>query len=150
MDLAQFDTTQLADNGSDLELTTPNGALILDEATKEPWSIHLLGVDSRRYQELQHKVANRRISRRARNRKALTTSEELDSDQLELLVEITTGWKHIVVDKKLLDYSKENARMLYTRFPWVREQAEDYVADRSNFLGESSKNSKSSRSTASN
>lgn len=141
MDLENLDTTSLADQGADLELMTPSGKLIVDEATKKPWTIRLLGVDSRKYQELQHRSANKRIARRQRSRKAVVTSEELDTDQLEILIDITINWSGISLNKAAgpLPFTKENVRMLYMRFPWIREQAEDFVQDRANYLGESSK-----------
>lgn len=149
MDLKTFDTTEYANAGADMEITLPNGRVVVDEKTNRPWTISLLGVDSRKYQDLTHKVANKRISRRAKSRRSLTTSEEVDSDQLELLVEMTLGWSGIVLEGTVLDFTKENARMLYSEFAWIREQAEDFIQDRTNYLGESSKRSKSSPSAAS-
>lgn len=149
MDLTSFDTTKQADTGSDLELTLPNGQLILDEQTKKPWTIRLLGVDSRKYQDAQHRLANKRMSRRAKARgRVAVSSEELEADQLELLVEVTVGWEHIQFNGPFA-FTKDNVRTLYQQFPWIREQAEEFVADRSNFLGESSRASKNSPSVGS-
>jgi hypothetical protein len=149
MDLKTYDTTELANAGADLELMLPNGKAVIDEKTNQPVTITLLGVDSKKYQDLTHTVANRRIVRRSKSRKALTTSEEVDSDQLQLLVEMTIGWSGIVVGGNALEFSKPNARMLYTEYPWIREQAEDFIQDRANYLGESTKRSKSSPNVAS-
>lgn len=152
MDLKQLDTVSGADQGADLELMTPSGTLITDSATKKPWTIRLLGVDSKKYQDAQHRLANKRIQRRSRSRRAIVTSEELDTDQLELLVEVTTGWCDCIkltADSAPLPFNRENVRMLYSSYPWIREQAEEFIADRANFLGESLRNSKSTPSTAS-
>lgn len=150
MDLKSYDITAQAEAGADLELMLPNGTAVIDEKTKRPVTIKLLGVDSRKYQDLMHKVANRRMSRRAKSRKALTSSEEVDSDQLELLVKMTVDWFGLVLDGKPLEFTEENVRMVYTQFAWIREQAEDFIQDRANYLGESTKRSKSSPNGASN
>lgn len=150
MNLAAYDTVAASDRGADLELILPNGKPILDEKTGKPWTIKLMGVDSRQYQDSQHKVANRRINRRSRTRKGLS-AEELDSDQLEVLLDVTSSWFGIQLgpNDPPLEFTRENARLVYTRFPWIRDQAEDFIGERSNYLGESLRASKNSPNGAS-
>jgi len=62
------------------------------------------------------------------------TADELDNDSLDLLAACTLGWSGFVVDGSELECNTENARRLYRQFPWLREQAQQYIDDRANFL----------------
>lgn len=143
MDLSKLDTVAACDEGADLELTHPiTGAVLTDEKTGEAVSIKLIGADSKEYQSLTHKAQTKRLNKRlSRGGVVKMTAEELDADALELLVHCTKGWKHVLVDGKELVFNETNARQLYTRFPWIRDQVSDFVQERANFLGESSNHS---------
>jgi hypothetical protein len=50
-------------------------------------------------------------------------------------VSVTTGWSGIVWEGQPLGFSEENAKMLFTARPWIRDQMDAFMADRSNFFG---------------
>lgn len=138
MDLTQLDTTKKSNDGAQLQLRSPrDGEVLIDESTGSPVSITLLGPDSKRYLDASHEATNRRLTKRLRSARAKITAEEVAGDQLELLVACTTGWSGIQVDGAYLKFSEDEARKLYKRFPWIRDQAQEFIDERSNFLGES-------------
>lgn len=143
MDLSNLDTSALAEAGAELLLTHPDtGEPLLDEATGESVTITVLGKDSKSYRQKSHELSSRQLNKRigaAQNGqgKIKINTVELDNNVLELLAFSTREWKHIQVGKQELPCTFDNAKMLYTRFPWIREQVDAFVADRANYLGNS-------------
>lgn len=138
MDLSSLDSTVAAEEGAELQLRSPvDDSILRDEKTKDPVTITLFGTDSKEYMKVTHSIQNRRLGKRlGKGGRAKLTAEEFEVEALELLVASTKAWKHIVVDGQELDCSEKNVRMVYQRFPWIREQVDEFIADRSNFLGE--------------
>ncbi len=67
-------------------------------------------------------------------RRGQISAEEIENDDLEQLVAVTVAWSGVGLDGSDLPYSADNARKLYKRLPWLREQAGAFVTDRANFL----------------
>ncbi|KMO28172.1 hypothetical protein, partial [Methylobacterium aquaticum] len=51
-------------------------------------------------------------------------------ETVELLAHCTFGWSGIVCDRQPVEFSAEAAKHLYSRFPWMREQADAACANR--------------------
>ena len=144
-DLKSLDSKKAAAEGAELILRHPGtGEPLAVDPTKEnpspkPWTVMLLGVDSPTYRNLEHLQQSRRIQRATRmGRVGAATSQEVENDVTELLVKVTTGWRDsIPLDGKPFEFSEENAKLLYTKYPWAREQVSGFVNDRSNYLGNS-------------
>jgi hypothetical protein len=136
MDLTKFDTKAAAQAGADLHLNNPaTGALLYDDESGEAVAIQLLGSDSREYQAAGHRAATKRLDQAGRSGRIKLTADELDEERLACLLDVTTGWSYITVGGEHLECTRVNARRVYTDFPWIREQAENFVNDRGNFLG---------------
>lgn len=118
-----------ADEGSWLELIDPvtnqtNGVRIL-----------LSGMDGKGWRDAKRKIDNRRLQAVARQgRRYKTTAEEAETDALELLSSCVLNWEGITEKGNDLPCTKANARRLLELAPWVREQVDDFVGDRSHFL----------------
>lgn len=125
IDLSTLDVARAAEKGAVLQLTHPVSG---DELGI---SIRLAGADSDLYQKAQRAGVNKRISKR---RRTPLTPEELVEESYTLLAKISLGWTGVVLDGEALPFSFDNARMLYKRFPWIREQVDQFTADRGNFL----------------
>lgn len=136
MDLSQYDTAK--DEGAVMQLRHPgtDQPLLDGEA---PITITLISRDSNQFQSLQRKVTNRRLQRAGKAGKLKVSIEEIEEDSIDLLVAATKGWQGIEFKGSVLPYSPENARVLYEALPWVKEQVDAFINDRSNFLGNSSK-----------
>ena len=130
MDLTKLTTSEKAEIGSKMEVVHP--------ATGVPTgvTITIAGVDSKTYQEAQHRIANKRM-RRMNSRgsmKFALTSEEVELESIELLARCTLGWEEVDWEGDPLKFSLENAKMLYTELLWLREQVVAFMEDRANFL----------------
>lgn len=140
MDLSQFDSTVASDDGVLMSLRDPTTGKVLHVSDDDdtPVTIKLLGEDSEKFRALAHRRQNTRIrdSVDARGRIRIT-SEQIEDDELEVLVACTVGWEGVDVDGEMLEFSLQNVRKLYARFKWIREQASQFIADRSNYLGNS-------------
>lgn len=135
LDLSSFNVRDSADSGREMHLSGPNGERL---QTKEgdPITITLLGADSKPFQRLQHKQTTNRLNKRvSRGGRIKITGEELEEDAMDILVACTKSWKNIVYEGQELECNAINIRMLYERLPWIREQVDEFINDRSNFLG---------------
>lgn len=118
--------------GEFLHLLHPGtGEPIYDE-TGEPVGINLLGKDSKEYRSSQRAISNRRLNRKGN---AAITAERIEAEANEVLAKCTKSWKGIVLNGESLECNFNNAKNLYATVPWVKEQVDEFVAERANFLG---------------
>lgn len=115
-------------NGSDLTIRHP----VTGEKTDIV--ITLLSADSQKYQNGLNRLADKRSRMLLKGKRRNLSIAELRTENIELYAECTLGWKNISFDKTPFEYSRENAVALYTDFPWIFEQVEEFVEDRANFL----------------
>lgn len=128
-DLSNFDTCAAGNEGAEMKLLNP-------ETGEELGPVFVLaGADSDVYVSKQRKNINKRL-RNKRGAKGID-AELIESEAIDLLAECTLNWRDVVLDGETLPFSKNNARELYTRFPWIREQADAFIGDRANFIKKS-------------
>ncbi len=107
-------------------------------------TITLYGKDSETFKRIQRKQLNRRLeqTQKARNKQLSMTAEELELEQLDVLVSCTKSWctgsrPEIELNEgEWLPCTPDNVRKIYTALPWIKEQADQEIGDRSNFLKE--------------
>lgn len=109
---------------------------MLDPVTNEPVGVFitLAGADSAIHRKATATIAKRRLSNTKGFRNRALDPEKFEAEGIEVLAACTLGWKGVVVDGAPLPCSRDNAIMLYTRFPWLREQVDQFVSDRSVYL----------------
>lgn len=143
-DLSAYDTRKGAEQGHEHELTDP--------ATHEPLGVFItvIGADAPEYQDRQTTIARRRLNDFAKSRR-MPSAHEADAAAIDLLAFATRSWRTatgnaaepftatVALDGKALAFTAENARMLYQRLPWIREQLEEVIQNRANFLPDSAK-----------
>lgn len=130
-DLSQFDTVAAANQGATLHLRHPATGKKLEDAEGNPITITLAGSDSDLYRKAQRQITNRRLNETKKRGGLKMTSEELEEEALDILVACTLGWSsNLVIDGEV----PANARKIYQRLPWTKEQADDFVNERSHFL----------------
>ena len=122
LDLAALDTAALCEQGAELELVHPGTGAPLGV-----W-ITMAGIDSRIWRGA---VAAQTWSRRGRRD---LTPDEIQAGAVDILARCTLGWRGVVLEGKELPCTMENARMLYSRLPWVREQVDRFASDRASYL----------------
>lgn len=104
--------------------------------------IELYSSDSDIARRHNRETQRRRLNMRGRGK---LTPEELEAEGTDLLVALTAGWQLITPDGALLDvpFTPENARKVYDQILWIREQVDEFCADRGNFTPASLSNSSS-------
>jgi hypothetical protein len=126
MDLASLDTGKNSDEGVWMELESPKDG--------EPLGMHIkvLGKDSKEYKSQIRKNNDKKLKKGFRNLKF----EKIETEEIELLTACTADWKGVVYNGEELEFSRENVRWLYKTYSWAKEQVDEFIGDRSNFLGE--------------
>ena len=130
IDLSTLDTVKGSNEGFDVKLYNPVTNEDLDI------TITVLGRDSDLFVKTTRAQSKKRMAKLQKGsfRNASLSPEEHEQDGIELLAEVTKGWEGIELDGKTLEFSKENAIDVYTRFPWIKEQIDSAVGDRANFI----------------
>jgi hypothetical protein len=135
MDLATLEPT--ADSVPvPLRHPTTNEKLFADGADgkpdkSKPITISIVGMDSEQFRTRHRAIINRRLNA---GKKVKVTAEEIEAESIDTIAACITGWQHVELDGKALEFSKANAKSLLTRLPWLREQLDEAIADRANFL----------------
>ena len=116
------------EEGTEMPVLHPVTGELLKDDKGQAASIKLAGVDSTIYRKAANLITNRRV-KGSRNPKM--TAEKLESDTLELISKCTLSWTGILVKKKVPATPEE----LYEGNKWLRQQAEEWIHDRANYLG---------------
>lgn len=130
-DLSNLDTKRIANEGRTLTLRHPGDGSVLmtDEKKPQPMTIKLHGLDSDNYSKHKHAMTARVMEEQGKT----PDRAEFERRNAESFVAITADW-HLWIDGALLPFSKENAELVYVRFPWIREQIDNFVSSRKNFI----------------
>lgn len=131
MSIFAFKTTA-SDSGVTMTVRNPATGLPLDGET-----ITLLGRDAKVYRDHVAKRERALLDHVNNTRKAPKLShDQIKQQAVEDLVVLTTGWNLTNVDGEPLPFSKDAARDIYMapEMAWLREQVEEFVGDRANFL----------------
>lgn len=133
-DISKYDVSTAADEGRTLQLLSPTGEQLFDEAGK-PVTITLYGRHSHRSRTMERKLADMRMEL-ARRGKTKRTADDMEREQNEMLVSCTGGWSFTHLGDDELPFTEANARKLWTdrRMANFREQAISFINDDSNFL----------------
>ncbi|QOZ25275.1 hypothetical protein [Bradyrhizobium sp. CCBAU 51753] len=129
-----------AETGVNFEILHPKtGKPIVDGDGKTLW-INMSGSDASRIKSaVDERAAKREAEAKAAAAKnelvPLRTWQDNEDDMIEDLVLLTNGWSdNWVLDGKPFPFSKENAAILYRRFPEIAAQMTSRVTVRLNFL----------------
>lgn len=116
MKLGDFYTSELHDNGAEVNITNPSTGEVSDVFIK------VKGPDSKDFREAILRM----------NRKGL----EADQDSMvDLLVDITIDWRGVTGDDdEEIEFSKDVIREVYEKSPDVANQVMAFVGDRQNFM----------------
>ena len=123
-DLATLDTAKVAEEGAELLVSHPT--------TGEDLGIKivLIGTDSKTFRDISKIRATMALKKKTRE----IDLDQNEQDSIELLARCTKGWFGITENGKDIPFNHENAVELYTKYLWLREQIDRFMADRSNFL----------------
>lgn len=128
MKLSQFNSVEGSNEGAVLYLKHPVSGVDTDA-----W-IKMAGPDSKLAKQRRAQV--QRLLRGKRN-VADIDIDTLEKEAMETRVALTLDWGNIE-DEGKLQFKEENVRKVYTEYPWVAEQVDEFQGDRSNFFTNSS------------
>jgi hypothetical protein len=98
-------------------------------------TITLLGQDSKVYRKIQLAKQQAALNRISKGKRAVDLdAEKLAEDSVDDLVKLTVAWTGFTLDGAALDCTPENVKRVYTEWAWIKEQVQEFVADRSNFF----------------
>jgi len=131
MDLTNLDVVSLANEGSKLELCHPTTGEILtdDDLPPKPFYVQLLGSDSDAYRN----VLKRRAEKSFNNKDKKIDIDDAQRKGAQLLAKCTVDC-YMLENGKVIDCNRDEMTRLYLRYPWMREQVEEFMGDRSNFI----------------
>jgi hypothetical protein len=117
----------------DVALMNPRTNTPITNEDGTPMTISVSGKYSKVYREILDSQQNARIKRGQRNNKMTVTVQEIASDRLDLVSACTSSW-NITLDGEKPVCDAKTAKVVYERFPFIREQVEDAMEDIQNFL----------------
>ena len=123
-DLAKLDTAKVAEEGAELHVAHPTTGEDLGI------TITLIGTDSKTFRDISKSRATASLKKKTRE----IDLDQNESDAVDLLAKCTKGWSGITENGKEVAFSYYNAVQIYTKYLWLREQIDRFMADRSNFL----------------
>lgn len=128
MDLAKLDLTKASNEGAWYTLKHP--------ATGEELSgrIKIIGKDSTKFTQLSEEFKRKALEDMKSTKTMAQRMESAQEQSDAILVACTIDWDGMMLDGQDLAFSESNVKMIYARFPWIKEQIDTAIADRSNFL----------------
>jgi hypothetical protein len=139
-----------------LDVEKPQRMPLLHYQTRQPLRgpngeeayVDLYSSDSDIARRHNRETQRRRLNMRGRGK---LTPEELEAEATDLLVALTAGWSLVALDGSMLGlpFSAQNARVVYDKVTWIREQVDEFAADRGNFTRASSSTSSNGPSPSS-
>jgi len=132
MDLKNLDIVSLANSGGILELLHPaTGEVLTDEKGKNPkaFYLRLLGNDSDTYRN----SIKRRFEKSQNQKKKKIDIDDAQLKGAELMAKCTTEC-YIVENGNSVECTRSEMIRCYLKYPWMREQAEEYMGERSNLF----------------
>lgn len=130
-DLMSIDTVKGSNDGFEVQIYHP--------ATNEDLDITItvLGKDSDEFQKVSRAQQRKRMAKMQKGgfrMNQIIPVEEIEQDNISLLAACTKAWKGVIVEGKTIECTKENAMMIYEKFPWIKEQIDIAIGDRANFI----------------
>lgn len=140
MDLKKFDVLAKANKGVEIQLLHP--------VLHTPLGIFLtvIGIDSDEYRAGMAERNQARITRNTRGgvfRPTPMSMPEIEAEAIELLAVCTKAWRdadakvlagQIMINEVCYPCNPANAALLYTTYPWAKEQVDAEIGNRANFI----------------
>lgn len=117
MNIEELYTVEAHETGAEMQVKNQSGKLT-------EMFITLIGVDSKKWRKL---VKDRR-------KVMLDGTGDPDADDIKMLVNASIGWRGFMSNDKEIEFTKQNIKALYENAPYIAEQADRFIAKRSNFI----------------
>lgn len=105
--------------------------------TGEPTGIVITvaSYESERVKKVAREMGNKALLDQRRNPRKGETVEAIEDRTFAIAIAAIVDWEGIEQKGKPLAFSRENARMLLEKLPWVAEQIDQAAGDRTAFFG---------------
>jgi len=127
MDLKKLDTVSASNKGAEMQVSHPATGYDIEGMT-----IKLQGTDSETYRKEIKRRAEQSMGNGRKKQKV--DLDDAERKGAELLAKLTLGWKGFEEGKEKLECTFENCVRIYLEYRWLRDQAEQFISDRANFL----------------
>lgn len=97
-------------------------------------SFEVYSKDTDHFNKIENQVRTKQQRRLRSSPRAGIDPGEMKQDEIRLLANCIVGWKGVEYKGVELPFSLQNAIMLLTEVPAVKEQIDFFVGDRTNFL----------------
>ena len=128
MDLS---TLKVDDDAVDLTLKNPVTGEKLDIV------LNVIGTDNPKFKMADRAITKKNLKKNSKGGRVNLGGldlEETEEDAIKLAATCIQGWKNVVIDDKKVNYSSAAAVDLLKEYPWIRDQVEEFVSDRVNFI----------------
>ncbi len=115
MEVEELYTIDAHEEGAEMQVKDATGNLI-------DCYIILSGVDSKSWRAAKNKY-----------QRDIVRGSDITDASAEALASITLSWKGFKNKGKTIPFSKAKVKQLYTKAPYIMDQADTFIADRSNF-----------------
>jgi len=135
MDISELMTQDAHEEGAEVEIFHPSETVEVDgKRVKKSLGVFVtvLGVDSKDYQVAVKKAVNSQVSR-LKSTGALSEDATLGLE-IAQVVAVIIGWRGIESGGEEVPYSNSKCLDLMTKSPWMRNQIDEFLGDRKNFI----------------
>jgi len=129
-DLGAFETRNT--DGEWLEILNPVTGDVIQDDDGKAMRFLLVGKDSPEYRKAQRAGTERRL--KSRSKKNRIDADSIEREATEVLAACTKDFENVSLDGDELICTPISTRKIYTDYPWIREQIDDFVDDRGNFI----------------
>lgn len=95
--------------------------------------IEVASVDSPKYRKASSIVQNRNAALFRKGKNSLSI-EAINEGTTDLLVAAVISWEGVIWAGEEMPCNENNIRQVYELFPWIKEQVDEFVNDRGNFI----------------
>lgn len=132
--LPAIDTVTGAESGRQMSVILPNGQTYMQADGKTPVSLELRGADSKVLRDFNRELTRKRVDRGVAQGTFEERMAEAEDDSIGYFAAATLGWSGITDSKgKAVPFTVEAVKVLYAKFPAIRDQVEQFIGTRANF-----------------
>lgn len=97
--------------------------------------IHVFSPESEAMKNFERNTFNKAFKKmRGRRADSSVDYEQVQATVLERAVAATANWENIAFEGEELECNPKNARMLYQKIGWIKNQVIDFLNDEANFM----------------
>ncbi len=143
VDIDGFSTTQKSNDGIVWPMKDPNTGLEVG------FSLIIMGQDSIKHKKRLRHLRDQNQFELRKNSKYIKSQDVVENDQVETVASMIKGWSPFRYQGRVWVYSPETAEEFIKQFDEFRDQVEEVIYDRKNFLANNAKTFSPSQSTTS-